>query len=99
MSVSQLARLNGLDPEGSIRAGQKLKLGGQATSSAQPVRTATTDPADPNRVTYVVQRGDTLSAIAKSLRVSVANLRVWNSLQHDQIKPGQRLVAYVGTGS
>jgi membrane-bound lytic murein transglycosylase D len=99
MSVSQLARLNGLDPEGSIRAGQKLKLGGQAASKAQPVRIATTDPSDPNRVTYVVQRGDTLSGIARSLRVSVANLRAWNSLQHDQIKPGQRLVAYVGTGS
>jgi membrane-bound lytic murein transglycosylase D len=97
MSVSQLARLNGLDPADSLRAGQKLNLGGKA--QAQPLRAATTDPADPKRVTYVVQRGDTLSEIARSLRVSVANLRTWNSLQHDQIKPGQRLVAYVGTGS
>jgi membrane-bound lytic murein transglycosylase D len=99
MSVSQLANLNGIDPSDSLRAGQKLNLGGKAPAQVQPVRTATADPADPKRVTYVVRRGDTLSAIAKSLRVSVANLRTWNSLQHDQIKPGQRLVAYVGTGS
>jgi membrane-bound lytic murein transglycosylase D len=99
MSVTQLAHLNGMDPTDSLRAGQKLNLGGMAAPQAQPVHTATTDTADPTRVTYVVQRGDTLSEIAKSLRVSVANLRVWNGLQHDQIKPGQRLVAYVGTGS
>ena len=63
------------------------------------MRSTKADPTDPKRVTYVVRRGDTLSDIARSLRVSVANLRVWNDLQHDQIKPGQRLVAYVGTGS
>ena len=54
---------------------------------------------DGHRVTYVVQRGDTLSGIARTLRVSVANLRSWNDLNGSVIKPGQRLVAYVQRGT
>lgn len=99
MSIGQLASLNGLDPGDTLRAGQKLSLGGKPSSTGQTVRTVTPDPADSRRVTYVVRSGDTLSGIARSLRVSVANLRDWNDLQHDRIKPGQRLIAYVGTGT
>jgi LysM repeat protein len=48
----------------------------------------------------VVQRGDTLSGIARTLRVSVTNLRDWNDLSRNAlIKPGQRLVAYVQRGT
>jgi membrane-bound lytic murein transglycosylase D len=88
MSVATLARLNNINPNGTLRTGQKLKLhaddGGGVTTSG-----------DGKRVTYVVRRGDTLSGIARSLRVSVSNLREWNKLTGTSIRAGQKLVAFV----
>lgn len=40
---------------------------------------------------YTVQKGDTLYKIAKSYKVSVANLKKWNNLKSDIIKPKQKL--------
>jgi LysM repeat protein len=54
---------------------------------------------DGAQMTYVVQRGDTLSAIARVLKVSVSSLQSWNNLTGSAIKPGQRLVAYKAQGS
>ena len=47
----------------------------------------------------VVRRGDTLSSIADSLKVTVSSLREWNKLSGSAIQAGQRLVAYVSRGS
>ncbi|GGY13534.1 hypothetical protein GCM10008098_00200 [Rhodanobacter panaciterrae] len=41
--------------------------------------------------TYKVASGDTLSSIAKSHSVDVAELRSWNHLKSDNVKPGQSL--------
>jgi len=41
---------------------------------------------------YVVQKGDTLSSIARQHGVTVANLRKANSLTTDALQPGQKLV-------
>jgi LysM repeat protein len=43
----------------------------------------------------VVRRGDTLSNIARTLRVTVASLREWNNISGSNIRAGQKLVAYV----
>jgi len=93
LSVSQLARLNGLTQESVLRPGQRLRLGAGATA----VRTVATvaNPGTGRRVTYVVQRGDTLSRIARELKVTIASLRAWNGLAGDGLMPGQRLVAFV----
>ena len=40
---------------------------------------------------YVVQKGDTLSSIAKSTGVSIADLKKANNLSGDDIKIGQKL--------
>jgi LysM repeat protein len=40
---------------------------------------------------HVVQRGETLSSIARKYNVTVANLRSWNNMRDDQIQAGQRL--------
>ena len=94
MDVITLANLNRIDPNDTLRAGQKLVL------SAQPEPASYSDSGNGRRVTYVVRRGDTLSGIAHTLRVSVANLRSWNDLARNAlIKPGQRLVAFVRRGS
>lgn len=41
---------------------------------------------------YKVSRGDTLSSIARKHSVDVADLRRWNHLTSDSVKPGQVLV-------
>jgi LysM repeat protein len=41
--------------------------------------------------TWTVQRGDVLSSIADRFDVSVEQLRQWNGIQGDTIRPGQRL--------
>jgi membrane-bound lytic murein transglycosylase D len=98
MDVVTLASLNRINPADTLKAGQKLQLtsGSGKTSTASIV----SDSGDGHRVTYVVQRGDTLSGIARTLRVSVSSLRDWNDLSSKAtIKPGQRLVAYVQRGT
>ncbi|HUL82961.1 MAG TPA: LysM peptidoglycan-binding domain-containing protein [Gammaproteobacteria bacterium] len=47
-------------------------------------------------LTYVVRPGDSLSSIARRFRVSVPELRQWNSVADEQIlRPGQRLKMFV----
>ncbi|MDA8092522.1 MAG: LysM peptidoglycan-binding domain-containing protein [Betaproteobacteria bacterium] len=41
---------------------------------------------------YTVRLGDTLYSLAQRYRVSVSELRAWNGIRHDDLKPGQRLV-------
>ena len=40
---------------------------------------------------YKVKSGDTLSGIAKKFHVTVRQLKSWNKLQSDMIRPGQKL--------
>ncbi|MEP7311103.1 MAG: LysM peptidoglycan-binding domain-containing protein [Pseudomonadota bacterium] len=100
MDVKTLAKLNGMSPNDTLRAGQRLKVGGTTAASRsgglRPVSNADPLPADGRRITYVVRRGDTLSGIARVLQVSVSNLLSWNDLTaRATIKPGQKLVAFV----
>jgi membrane-bound lytic murein transglycosylase D len=96
MDVSALARLNRIDPKSTLRSGQKLKLHGTVQTSN---KAAAASSGDGKRVTYVVRSGDTLSSIARSLRVSVNNLREWNNLAGSAIRAGQKLVAFVPSRS
>ncbi|MEC0707998.1 N-acetylmuramoyl-L-alanine amidase [Bacillus haynesii] len=63
-------------------AAELKALGGQSSSSA----------AKPSGTTYIVKKGDTLSAIAKANGVSVANLQSWNNIKDpNKISVGQVL--------
>ncbi len=44
--------------------------------------------------TYVVKKGDTLGAIAKKHKTTVANIKKWNHLKSDMISIGQKLKMY-----
>lgn len=63
------------------------------TSLAHAKGTATiyTPGSAHNAKTYKVVRGDTLFSIARKYSVNVAQLRDWNHLKGDQVKPGQQL--------
>lgn len=79
VSVAQLRAWNGLSRKGLIHPGQTLKLTGPTNK----------------KKTHVVKRGDTLTAIAKSFRTSVSQLREWNDLSRSGlIRPGDRLTIF-----
>lgn len=44
--------------------------------------------------TYIVKRGDTLGAIAKRQKTTVAKIKKWNNLSSDNIRVGQKLKMY-----
>src|SRR5690606_5464158 len=46
------------------------------------------------RVTYRIRSGDALGTIAQKFSTSVSNLKTWNGLTSNLIKPGQTLVIY-----
>ena len=57
-------------------------------------------PKDGSPVRYKVRKGDVLGAIASKYRVTVQQLRNWNSIHGSMIREGQTLLIYVsGRGS
>jgi LysM repeat protein len=74
MSVADLAALNGLDPTGYLLSGTVLKLGGGAGAPA------TSTSASATSGSYVVQPGDTLSAIAARAGMTLDGLAALNGL-------------------
>jgi peptidoglycan endopeptidase LytE len=87
-SVTDLKKLNNLESD-LIRISQTLQVpdGGAAPSVQTPSST------------YTVVKGDTLSAIARSHNISLAELRQWNNLSGDLIIPGQQLTVANGTST
>ncbi|HYP80225.1 MAG TPA: LysM peptidoglycan-binding domain-containing protein, partial [Steroidobacteraceae bacterium] len=92
MDVVTLASMNSIDPTDTLRAGQRLTL---HPLDKNGVIEGGVETPQGRRVTYVVRRGDTLSEIAETLRVSVSSLRSWNNINGNSIRAGQKLVAYV----
>lgn len=80
VSVNDIRRWNDLRSD-NIHSGQRLTIhgGGGERSSA------------PSVVSYKVRRGDTLAEIAKRYGVSIKDLKSWNKLRSDVIRPGQKL--------
>ncbi len=81
-SVREIQKLNNL--RGTlIRSGQRLVV-------RAPARPANHLAANTN--THVVRRGETLGVIASRYRISVDEIRTWNSISGSIIHPGQNLV-------
>jgi membrane-bound lytic murein transglycosylase D len=89
VSVASLASTNGLSKSSGLQIGARLDIPGSGSSRSSA-------SGDPNRMTYRVRRGDTLSQIAGRFNVSVRNIMTWNKLnQPSSLRAGQRLVLYV----
>ena len=92
MDVATLARMNGMGPGDTLRAGQKLVLNSRAPSSGS--RSASTGSA--RQVSYKVRSGDTLSRIAQVFGVTVSDLVNWNCIsKQTMLRPGQKLTVNV----
>jgi len=88
MDVATLARMNGMGPGDTLRAGQKLVLNNRAGSSGRSLASS----SGSRQVSYQVRSGDTLSRIAQVFGVSVSDLVNWNGIgQHTTLRPGQKL--------
>ncbi|MEO8017265.1 MAG: LysM peptidoglycan-binding domain-containing protein [Pseudomonadota bacterium] len=92
MDVATLARMNGMGPGDTLRAGQKLVLNTRAPSSAS----RSTSSGGARQVSYKVRSGDTLSRIAQVFGVTVSDLVNWNGIsKQTTLRPGQKLTVNV----
>jgi membrane-bound lytic murein transglycosylase D len=98
--VHTLARLNNMDINDPIRAGQRLVVAsrGPSASVGGGGARATASAGSGRQITYTVRRGDTLYGIARLLQVTVRELLGWNGMAAgNSIRPGQKLVAFVSS--
>lgn len=68
---------------------QKSKRWGIFAVSTMAISLFATQPVD--AATYIVQKGDTLSKIAQSHQVTIADIKKWNNLSKDTIYVAQKL--------
>lgn len=91
VNVRKLASWNSMAPGDTLKVGQKLAIWSAhaTTSSAHP-------GARIRPIHYTVRNGDSLSRISQRFKVTLADLRKWNSLGKKRyIQPGQKLKLYV----
>jgi len=96
MSVATLARLNGMGPRDTLRAGQKLVLNPTGGGGGSGKSKSVSSGGSARQVSYKVRNGDTLSRIAQVFGVSVSDLVNWNGISsHTTLRPGQSLTVNV----
>jgi soluble lytic murein transglycosylase-like protein len=78
--VASLAAANGLDPAGLLVSGTPLRLAGTPGTTSSSTQFVSQSTSSSSGGSYVVQPGDTLSAIAARAGVSVASLAASNGL-------------------
>ena len=95
VSVADLAAANGISNVHLVRAGARLIVpGGAAGADGGP---AIEVPAAPPTVHRTVAKGETLSAVARALGVSVADLAAANGITNvHRVRAGTRLVVPTG---
>ncbi|PRY82193.1 LysM peptidoglycan-binding domain-containing protein [Alkalibacterium olivapovliticus] len=94
-TVNELMSLNSLSDSNRLSVGQRLIVtkGQLAESKPESPKPAPTAPAQPSGASYTVKSGDTLSQIARTHNMTVAEVRELNDLENaDRIVVGQRLV-------
>lgn len=94
--VSQLKRWNGLRSN-NLKIGQRLTIYPRTPNTSAPQRTANTSKKkrsiDPSAKTYKVRQGDSLWSISQKFPgVSIQNIRDWNDISGNKLKPGMILV-------
>ncbi|MCW8945637.1 MAG: LysM peptidoglycan-binding domain-containing protein [Sedimenticola sp.] len=99
VSHQALARWNGISPRDTLQLGQTLVIWQSKDKQANTVAQLAPFAAPPvntrSSLRYSVRRGDSLALIAQRFRVSISDLRKWNTLDEGYLQPGQRLQLFV----
>ncbi len=90
VSIAAISGANRLSDQHMIRIGQSLVIPLSGISIAEaPV--ATLAPPAPAPEGYQIRRGDTLTEIAESFGIAVADIKIWNGLSSNLLVAGQTL--------
>lgn len=90
-TVGEVQRLNaGL--AGGVKTGQVIKVPALSNTAPTAATTAKAPEGSTVQKVHVVTNGQTLFAIARKYKVSVANLQLWNNLTSAGLVEGQQLV-------
>ena len=98
VSLARLKEINGIGRRTKVAPGYQLMLPLKG-ASLEPLPAMFRPPASPEartavrKVSYTVQRGDTLPRIAQRYKVSTDDLRTWNQI--GRLAAGQHLVIQV----
>lgn len=92
VSLDQIKEWNGLE-NGNIHAGQKLIVSKTEVAVGEAVAEKASKKDKYNSThEYYVQKGDSLFSIAKKYPgVTVTDIKRWNGIKNESIKPGQKL--------
>lgn len=93
VSISQIKRWNGLRSN-DLRIGQRLTIhpNGPIAATSKPSVASTSKPTGNNSKEYTVREGDSLWTISKKYPgVTIEDIKQWNGMRSDNIKPGTRL--------
>ncbi|KAA3602176.1 MAG: LysM peptidoglycan-binding domain-containing protein [Calditrichaeota bacterium] len=83
-TISKLKKWNNLKSS-TIRVGQKLKIWSKKSNSSYTKK-------EPNfQGTHKVENGESLWLIARKYETTVNQIKSWNNLRNNSIKPGQQL--------
>lgn len=93
MSVETLRAVNGIGAKSTVPPGHAVLVPAQSSRESADSLTHAVFTTVPQGRTfyYQVVRGDTMSTIASRYDVSTADIRHWNSLVQNAVRPGQRL--------
>lgn len=94
-TVAELAAANHMKRNGILRIGRTLivPISGVPPSRVALKSTASTRKATgTHRLTYTVQKGDSLWKIASAFNVSVTQIKTWNHLASNKLSIGKRLL-------
>jgi len=85
-----------------VKVGQTLKIYATKNDAApESAKSNEEDSVPPNseRVEHVIERGETIDAIAHRYGVRRKDIAMWNRLENDSIKFGRKLVIYLPNSS
>jgi membrane-bound lytic murein transglycosylase D len=96
VNYKKLASWNGMAPGDPLKPGQILVIWKEKAHAKSKLSLLDLQPTGTqNRLHYKVRQGDSLSRIAQRFKVSVADLKRWNTLNGKYLQPGQSLKLYV----
>lgn len=93
VSVEDIKKWNNLT-DNSLSVGQELIVRpGSKASSVAPVKSENRNAPEvrtvPSNGMHTVQSGETLFSVARQYGLTVSQVRSWNTLESDELKPGQ----------